>query len=79
MEGLGTTVDDINPALPWGPETMGIMTYSLLWVMQDIYHQPYQPKDENSKQLLVLYHEGNALLADLNGVLQEFCQGYYTG
>ena len=22
---------------------MGIMVYSLLWVMQDLYHQPYDP------------------------------------
>ena len=22
---------------------MGIMVYSLLWVMQDFYHQPYAP------------------------------------
>ena len=29
------TVDDINPALPEGPLTMGIMVYSLLWVMQN--------------------------------------------
>ena len=24
---------------------MGIMVYSLLWVMQDLYHQPYFFKD----------------------------------
>ena len=31
-----TTVDDIDPALPYkGPQTMEIMVYSLLWVMQD--------------------------------------------
>ena len=23
---------------------MGIMVYSLLWVMQDFVHQPYHPK-----------------------------------
>ena len=34
------TDDDINPALPSWPETMGIMVYSSLWMMQDIYHQP---------------------------------------
>ena len=22
---------------------MGIRVYSLLWVMQDLYHQPYEP------------------------------------
>ena len=22
---------------------MGIMAYSFLWVMQDLYHQPYEP------------------------------------
>ena len=35
------TVDDMNPALPEGPYTMGIMVHSLLWVMQDLYHRPY--------------------------------------
>ena len=35
------TVVDINPALPSGPYTMGIMVHSLPWVMQDLYHQPY--------------------------------------
>ena len=35
-----TTVDDINPALPPGPQTMGIMVHALFWVMQDSYHQP---------------------------------------
>ena len=34
--------DDKNPALPKGPETMEILVYSLLWVMQDLYHQPYE-------------------------------------
>ena len=29
------TVDDLNPALP------GVMVCSLLWVVQDLYHQPY--------------------------------------
>ena len=24
------------------PKTMGIMVYSLLWVIKDAYHQPYQ-------------------------------------
>ena len=24
------------------PKTMGVMVYSLLWVMQDFYHQPHQ-------------------------------------
>ena len=38
--GWGHTVDDRNPALPSGPSTMGIMVYSLLWVMQSLYHQP---------------------------------------
>ena len=42
--GLGLrgapTVDDINPALPEGPSTMGILVYSLSWVMQDLYRQP---------------------------------------
>ena len=23
---------------------MGIVVYSVLWVMQDLYHQPYYPK-----------------------------------
>ena len=32
-------VNDINPALPYGPVTMGII--ELLWVMQGLYHQPY--------------------------------------
>ena len=28
---------------------MGIMVYSLLWVMQDLYHQPYQhPRRDQS-------------------------------
>ena len=27
---------------------MGIMAYSLLWVMQDLYHQPYNHKKEPS-------------------------------
>ena len=27
------------------PETMGINVYSLLWVMQDSYHQPYGSGD----------------------------------
>ena len=34
------TADDINPALPSGPQTMGIVVYSSLWVMQDLCHQP---------------------------------------
>ena len=38
--GLCATVDDINPALLKGPQTMGITVYSLLWVLQDLYHQP---------------------------------------
>ena len=38
--GFPPPVDDINPALPSGPYTMGIMEDSLLWVMQDLYHQP---------------------------------------
>ena len=33
-----TTGDDINPALPSGPKAMGIIRYSLLWVM------PLKPK-----------------------------------
>ena len=37
----GATVDDLNPALPEGLSTMGIMVYSSLWVMQDLYHQPW--------------------------------------
>ena len=42
VQGLGgCTVDDISPALPCGPQTMGSMVKSLIWVMQDIYHQPY--------------------------------------
>ena len=36
----GPTVDDVNPALPSGSETMRIMVYSLLWAMQGSYHQP---------------------------------------
>ena len=39
-DGETHTVDDINPALPEGPSTMGIMLSSLFWVMQDLYHQP---------------------------------------
>ena len=37
------TVDDINPALPERPSAIGIMVYSLsiIWVMQELYHQPY--------------------------------------
>ena len=30
------TVDDMNPALPLGPEAMGIMVYSLLWVSSKV-------------------------------------------
>ena len=37
---VGFRADDINPALPKGPETMGIMVDSLLWVMQDLKHHP---------------------------------------
>ena len=33
-------VDDLNPALPYGPSTMGIMVYLSLWVVQYLYHQP---------------------------------------
>ena len=29
---------------------MGIMAYSLLWVTQDLYHQPYQDSFEGSDQ-----------------------------
>ena len=36
----GDTVDDINPA-PKHPKTMGSMASSLLWVVQNLYHQPY--------------------------------------
>ena len=38
-----TSVDDINPALPYLLRTLnyGIMVYSLLWVLQDLYHPPY--------------------------------------
>ena len=37
---LCVTGGDINPGLPYRPEPMGIMVYSLFWVMQDLYHQP---------------------------------------
>ena len=45
---LGTsgfhTVDDTNPALPSGLKDPKLWefwhNYSLLWVMQDLYHQP---------------------------------------
>ena len=40
VEASVTTVDAINPAGFYGPQTVGIMVYSLLWVMQDLYHQP---------------------------------------
>ena len=33
------TADDLNPALP--TLNYGFMVYSLLWAMQDLYHQPY--------------------------------------
>ena len=50
-----TTVDDRNPALPGDPQTMGIMVYSLLWVMQGLNHQPYgQHCAEGSFGALVL-------------------------
>ena len=42
------TVDDINPALPYRPWTMGIMAYSLLQVMQDSYHQPQRSLKQDS-------------------------------
>ena len=37
---LQNIVDDRDPALPLGPK-LGIMVYSLLWVMQNLYRQPY--------------------------------------
>ena len=30
---------------------MGIMVYSLYWVMQDFVHQPYHPSSFNPKDL----------------------------
>ena len=42
QDPLNPTADDTNPALPFmDPKTTRIMVYSLLWVMQDLYHQPY--------------------------------------
>ena len=35
------TAHDVNPALPSGPKLWELWVYSLLWVMQDSYHQQY--------------------------------------
>ena len=42
LRSMSHSVDDTNSALPSGPQTMGIMVYSFLWVMQDLYHQPLE-------------------------------------
>ena len=35
---------------------MGIMVYSLLWVVQDFVHQPYQDKSQSqSSSVLILF------------------------
>ena len=33
---------------------MGIMVYSLLWVMQDLYHQPYRPEEHVLKDQILI-------------------------
>ena len=33
---------------------MGIMVYSLLWVVQDFVHQPYHPKNQAVNKLVVV-------------------------
>ena len=41
---------------------MGFMVYSLLWLMQDVYHQPYSAKrkiKEVAKVLLALVITGH--------------------
>ena len=35
LEVGAATAEDVTPALPSGPSTMGIMVHSLLWVTQD--------------------------------------------
>ena len=32
---------------------MGIVVYSLLWVMQDVYHQPYHLQNQASRTTLL--------------------------
>ena len=76
MELFTGTVDDINPALPQGPETMGIMVYSLLWVMQDLYHQPYLASLW-VKRSQTLNDPASRPLAGLRLVLQ-FCKSYHN-
>ena len=53
LEGCGfNTVDDSNSALLLrGLKTMGVKVYSLLWVMQDFYHEPWFSGSEGQSSM----------------------------
>ena len=57
-EKTPTTVDRINPALPSGPQTTGIMAYSLLFLTGNIIHRtmPVGLQDEKAERMAALGH-----------------------
>ena len=55
---------------------MGIMVYSLLWVMQDFVHQPYGPFPKGGHKALL---SGRGLLLYRNCGVEEVAFFWYDG